>query len=46
LALWLGPPVLLLAGLFLAWNAARKRRPQEATPLTAEEKARLDKLLS
>jgi cytochrome c-type biogenesis protein CcmH len=46
LALWLGPPALLLAGLLLAWSAARKRRPQETTPLTAEEKARLDKLLS
>lgn len=46
LALWLGPPVLLLAGLAIAWNTARKRRPQEAVPLTAEEKARLDKLLS
>ena len=46
LALWLGPPALLLAGLAIAWNTARKRRPKEAAPLTAEEKARLDKLLS
>lgn len=46
LALWLGPPALLLAALAIAWNAARKRRPTEAAPLTAEEKARLDKLLS
>lgn len=46
LALWLGPPALLLAALAIAWNAARKRRPSEAAPLTAEEKARLDKLLS
>ena len=46
LALWLGTPVLLLGGSFLAWSTARKRRPKEAAPLTAEEKARLDKLLS
>ena len=46
LALWLGPPALLLAALAIAWNAARKRRPIEAAPLTAEEKARLAKLLS
>jgi cytochrome c-type biogenesis protein CcmH len=46
LALWLGPPALLLAGLAIAWNTARKRRAGEAAPLTAEEKARLDKLLS
>jgi len=47
LALWLGPPALLLAGCALAFAAARKRRPSaSAAPLTAEEKARLEKLLS
>ena len=47
LALWLGPPALLLAGFALAFFAARKRRPSvPAAPLSAEEKARLEKLLS
>jgi cytochrome c-type biogenesis protein CcmH len=46
LVLWLGPPILLLAGLAIAFTAAKKRRPKEAAPLTAEEKARLDRLLS
>jgi len=46
LALWLGPPVLLLAGLAIAFAAARQRRPRaEAASLSAEEKARLDQLL-
>lgn len=47
LVLWLGPPALLLAGLAIAFAAAKKRKPKEAAaPLTAEEKARLDRLLS
>jgi cytochrome c-type biogenesis protein CcmH len=46
LALWLGTPVLLLAGLAIAWKTARKRRPVAPTPLTIEEKVRLNKLLS
>lgn len=47
LVLWFGPLALLLAGLAIAFAAARKRRPKEAAaPLTAEEKVRLDRLLS
>jgi cytochrome c-type biogenesis protein CcmH len=47
LVLWLGPPLLLLAGFAIAFAAAKKRRPTEAAPpLTAEEKTRLDRLLS
>jgi cytochrome c-type biogenesis protein CcmH len=46
LALWLGPPALLGVGLAIAFVTARKRRPKEAPALTAEEKARLDRLLS
>jgi cytochrome c-type biogenesis protein CcmH len=44
LALWLGPPALLLLGgglVFLVMRRARRLRDDEPAPLTAEEQAQL-----
>ena len=46
LVLWLGPPALLLAGAAAAFAVYRQRRLKPAADaLSAEEKARLDRLL-
>ena len=46
LVLWLGPPALLLAGAAAAFGVYRQRRLKPAADaLSAEEKARLDRLL-
>jgi cytochrome c-type biogenesis protein CcmH len=46
LALWLGPPLLLLGGLAAAFAVSRQRRLKPiAQPLSDEERARLDRLL-
>ena len=47
-AIWLAGPVLFLAGLGAALAFIRRRRPEAAAseaPLTAEEQAKLDRLL-
>ena len=47
LVLWLAGPAMLLAGLGLGWAVLRNRSAApEAQALNAEEKARLDDLLS
>lgn len=47
LILWIAGPVLLLSGLAIAGMYLRRRRPDASTEaLSAEEQARLDKLLS
>lgn len=47
LLLWISPPLLLLLGIWLSRKTVRLRREQTASeaPLSAEEKARLDKVL-
>lgn len=45
LILWVAGPVLLIAGLGVALVAGRRRRAAEDAPLSAEEKARLARLL-
>ncbi len=46
LLLWLTPPIVLAAGGLLVWGSLRGRaRSAEAAPLSADEQARLDKLL-
>lgn len=45
-ALWLTGPVLLLAGGIAAFVYIRRRRPSAPEGLTAEEEARLTRLLS
>jgi cytochrome c-type biogenesis protein CcmH len=46
-ALWLGPPLLVLAiGVLLLARARRRRDPEEFPPLTHEERARATALLS
>lgn len=48
LLLWLGPPVILAFGIAGVFFALRRRKaiPADMAPLTAEEKARLEELLS
>jgi cytochrome c-type biogenesis protein CcmH len=45
LALWGAPAVLVLVGLIVAFIAARRRAVQPSVKLSAEEEARLGKLL-
>lgn len=46
LILWLAGPIMALIGLLIAWNVIRRRDDTLATEaLSAEEKARLDKLM-
>lgn len=49
LVLWLAGPAMALLGLLLAWRYARARRgttaPAAAAPLTAEEQARLRRIM-
>ncbi len=46
LLLWLSPLIVLLAGGAIAWTTLRGRPKAEANaPLSAEEQARLDKLM-
>lgn len=47
-ALWAAPAVGLLVGVAFVWAYVRRRRrlaPTQTTPLTAEERARVDELL-
>jgi len=47
LALWLAPPLLLVAGAVMSILYLRRRRAVEtAQPLTPEEQRRLDELLN
>ncbi len=46
LLLWLTPVLVLLRGLALVIKAPRPGAPLAATPLTAEEKAKLDEILA
>jgi cytochrome c-type biogenesis protein CcmH len=43
--LWLGPPALLLAAGAVLASRARRRRPEPPAALSAEERARAEKLL-
>ena len=46
--LWFGPPLLLLAGgaaMLLAWRRRRSDAPAGSAPLSADEQARLARLL-
>lgn len=43
--LWFGPPLLLLAGLWLFVRTVRRRRASAAVPLSADEQARARALL-
>jgi cytochrome c-type biogenesis protein CcmH len=47
-ALWFGPAVILAIGAagILVFFARRRRRIETPTPLSAEERARLDRLLA
>ncbi len=44
--LWFGPPLLLLAGLWLFARTVRRRRADAAAPLSADEQARARALLA
>lgn len=43
--LWIAGPLMLLGGGTVAWAYLRRRRPVQDTPLSEEERARLDTLL-
>ncbi|MDH2326128.1 cytochrome c-type biogenesis protein CcmH [Cereibacter sp. SYSU M97828] len=43
--LWIAGPLMLLGGGAVAWAYLRRRRPVHDTPLSEEERARLDTLL-
>jgi cytochrome c-type biogenesis protein CcmH len=42
--LWLAPLLVLLAGAGAIWTRARRAAPQPASPLSAEERAALERL--
>jgi cytochrome c-type biogenesis protein CcmH len=44
--LWAGPALLLIAGAWIAIRFVRERRVVDAPPLTAEERARAERLLA
>ena len=49
LALWGGPPLLLLTGGLALWASLRRRQrsgPERPAPLTVAEKARIDQLIA